>query len=687
MDLLTRQLLQLSTASVPRSGLRRSAGSEPGHLWRLGQTHVDAAAAAPHAALSAQSSKYITPVHVTGARRRPVLERLSVVDDTFPSEITTPHSLLFRRGGDPNASDHATPSSSWSSCSKFSLETADTQTTSLDAAEEAASDAPAEHLAACANASTPRPCSVSPVDKQHVSPPLRSGRRRSKSDVVFHSESWTAFPSTLTPPSSCIGTGGTISPAEATTPETDTVRAFFAVERSRAARASSSTTPTATARYPDFSDYVSGIGLPVDPDTEPSSVVQLQNFSVHSRTRSVDRSVPRTPLSGPLPSTSPRNGVFSEWKPSRLASPRPPLAHVHSTSAIPSLKALGSAVCNPGCQLKSNRLRPAAAPSTETCATTAKDPRLHEKAPSSPTLQPARRSAGDCVDVPEVPLLEGDAPSPLDAADKNGFHTVVSRQKRRQRARDTRLASRPPADEPVPISFDAFADSEHEVTSGTADEDRGRGRARGRSRHGPTMQADASGALPAPALGTGSKIGVAGAGARRGGSHRGQAQRKRTKDFSYAAAAERKDRRGARTDSLTGSGAQGRGATPTGVREPASAPVQLGAAPVRSEPGRTAADGPLPRSRLLSNSAHLLMLSMELAMIKNKKINAPLKARWGKRRDDDFRPIPSQQARMKLAFAQSHYAHLHGFPCEPHCTSKDLRLDQLGSRLKHAWTP
>ncbi|PWY97429.1 hypothetical protein BCV70DRAFT_219469 [Testicularia cyperi] len=46
------------------------------------------------------------------------------------------------------------------------------------------------------------------------------------------------------------------------------------------------------------------------------------------------------------------------------------------------------------------------------------------------------------------------------------------------------------------------------------------------------------------------------------------------------------------------------------------------------------------RFRLLSNSSHLLMLSLELDMIKKQKISAPLKPRWGKHRANDFNPLP-----------------------------------------------
>ncbi|GAC74070.1 hypothetical protein PANT_9c00435, partial [Moesziomyces antarcticus T-34] len=63
------------------------------------------------------------------------------------------------------------------------------------------------------------------------------------------------------------------------------------------------------------------------------------------------------------------------------------------------------------------------------------------------------------------------------------------------------------------------------------------------------------------------------------------------------------------------------------------------------------------RFRLLSNSSHLLMLSLELDMIKKQKISAPLKPRWGKHRADDFNPLPSTVACTSSAalFASSQY--------------------------------
>lgn len=54
--------------------------------------------------------------------------------------------------------------------------------------------------------------------------------------------------------------------------------------------------------------------------------------------------------------------------------------------------------------------------------------------------------------------------------------------------------------------------------------------------------------------------------------------------------------------------------------------------------------------RLLSNSAHLRMLSLELEMIKNNKISSPLKPRWGVHRANDFRLAAS---RLRHAWTSS----------------------------------
>lgn len=94
------------------------------------------------------------------------------------------------------------------------------------------------------------------------------------------------------------------------------------------------------------------------------------------------------------------------------------------------------------------------------------------------------------------------------------------------------------------------------------------------------------------------------------------------------------------------------------VDQDASTPAAQGS---RGRSTSTAACGsasPQPfRFRLLSNSSHLLMLSLELDMIKKQKISAPLKPRWGKHRANDFNPLPStiSYSSTSALFAPSNY--------------------------------
>ena len=56
---------------------------------------------------------------------------------------------------------------------------------------------------------------------------------------------------------------------------------------------------------------------------------------------------------------------------------------------------------------------------------------------------------------------------------------------------------------------------------------------------------------------------------------------------------------------------------------------------------------PVPKQRLLANGAHLLMLSLELEMIRKRKISAPLKPRWGKQRSR-LSPTPTSSFGSQL---------------------------------------
>ena len=68
---------------------------------------------------------------------------------------------------------------------------------------------------------------------------------------------------------------------------------------------------------------------------------------------------------------------------------------------------------------------------------------------------------------------------------------------------------------------------------------------------------------------------------------------------------------------------------------------------------------PLPltpaRPTLLSNSAHLLMLSLELEMMRAQKISAPLKVRWARQRAATAPPSP-QVAAQQASIEEQHQA-------------------------------
>lgn len=68
--------------------------------------------------------------------------------------------------------------------------------------------------------------------------------------------------------------------------------------------------------------------------------------------------------------------------------------------------------------------------------------------------------------------------------------------------------------------------------------------------------------------------------------------------------------------------------------------------------GSNDAQQPLPlapaRPTLLSNSAHLLMLSLELEMMRAQKISAPLKVRWARQRAATAPPSPQMGSRAAL---------------------------------------
>ena len=318
----------------------------------------------------------------------------------------------------------------------------------------------------------------------------------------------------------------------------------------------------------DFSAYVSGIGQPVDPDTELSSVVQLQAFRMNSRSRSV----------GPGYQRSPRMHQYVDADRYRLrkqyslaSPPRPPM-FIHDTLDIEPLP-------------------PAVVPAPKA-------------EPSSPVPVPVADEQ-----VPDIPALDS-APE----ADDDGFRKALPQQhKRRCRA------SRPRAEEPEPLDLSAFADREHH---GEEEEERGRGRSRNRTRTSDRRRTAAGeswssrNGLPPNAIIQSSPLKAQPVGAARA--------RFAGMSFAEAVAQDAREVRGRQE-----------GVKPVTSSARSDASASDDEALVRGDANT------LTRTRLLSNGGHLLMLSLELAMMRNKKINAPLRPRWGKRRDDDFCPIAS----------------------------------------------
>ena len=121
--------------------------------------------------------------------------------------------------------------------------------------------------------------------------------------------------------------------------------------------------PSLDAKGPDdLSAYVSGIGVPIDPDIEMSTFVQLQTFRSHTRSRSVgrfdsrrERSIQQGKTRGDMDERMANMLGLSPRRFTSMTSPRPPLALIRDTEQIPALDDLGSAVCNPGYVLHSKK--------------------------------------------------------------------------------------------------------------------------------------------------------------------------------------------------------------------------------------------------------------------------------------------------------------------------------------------
>ncbi|WFC98224.1 hypothetical protein MYAM1_000949 [Malassezia yamatoensis] len=550
-----------------------------------------------------------------------------------PPEVVTPHSLLFHHTKD-GALIAATPTSSWSSskCSFNANDELEIIHSSFDALQK---------KFGLSTGLVYGP--TSPSFSQFLASPAAArdanqftacqSRRRSKSDVIQPTKSWLTSQDIAAQPPSQAPTATEDKTADQTKVNAEEVGSTDL--RSNPAQGNVSPSHKGPS---DFSAYVSGIGTPIDPDLEFSTVAQLQTFRFHSRSRSVGPTDIRSERpSDPTGFNRPINPSLEQSSESRkrtqISSPRPPLLNVRDTALIPSLSALGPAICNPGYQLKPHpRANESVIPADENTP------------PASPRL---------CAQPPEPGVMEHSSIPSLrqnSSVDENGFRTVISKGARRRRRRDEQSSFRPPAEDPVPLSPDAIPEPVENLelrSSKDSNEEDARGRSRGRGRNGRSRPLQSIRALTT----NNKKAPKFNPGVKDSGSR--EAKNTRTDGLSYAAAASSKP--GHQEEDLSGSGIRGRRGAVKIVNSSnsdsrlASPSDQLTGNSETSNEDESSSHRP----RLLSNSAHLLTLSLELAMIRNGKITAPLKPRWGKRRDDDFRPIAGFQSQMKMMLAQS----------------------------------
>ncbi|EPQ29165.1 uncharacterized protein PFL1_03452 [Pseudozyma flocculosa PF-1] len=519
----------------------------------------------------------------------------------------------------------------------------------------------------------------------------------------------------------------------------------------------------------DPSAYVSGLGQPIDPDTELSSVVHLQTFRSRSRSRSeVDRDSTR-------PDAFDHDAKRVTPQP-RADMPRPPKSASllgDRQSARPSEDvAQVESSDDKGRRPKALELSIVIPTFESDCLDDERRPTDIASAPTSPTYH---RREDKVKAASESSPASG---AKLSEEDEDGFRRFQSRRQRRRSSGPR--STRPKAEALVPRDFSAFAideeaedeDSDNLSGSGRAgrrqlsddtssDSDQQQGassRARSRGRQGRGRGRDSVREASPSRLGKRQcAVGLFGGGfssRRREGSSstsstlgsislgHGSAIRavRSSPDLTYAAAAARRGPGASSTDedgdvSSPPRGSRGRrgavkvvassvGQTLTSskaltmnqhLRRGPSYPPRAGDHTDSTAPSAAAADntstGPAGhgavfsspsagthiRLRLLSNSSHLLMLSLELEMIKKHKISGPLKPRWGKHRANDFVPLPQRcEASRQVG------AGIVGQPPSMSSSSSSSRLagrrpgareEQpgqeavAGSRLKFLWDP
>ena len=640
------------------SSIFNSRTSDSQRIWEYRYSSSHLLKASPS---QATPSLQDAPVNYFSASvpRRPTSLELTL--GSSPPGIATPHSVLFERSAlDMGTSEAGTPGSSFSS-KGTSLTSAETLPTSYDESislskSEYASFSDASTIRRSSEQESTGQCSPEAAvttsledlhledvdtkdfrDAEPIPMPLRrpslNSRRRSRSDVGLRSGGYSSFrrdSSTEIPPSAMSSSFGSSSRSS----ELESRDSSPLTSPSEKPFSSFPLRPVPVAS--DFSAYVSGLGQPIDPDIELSSVVQLHHFRMHSRSRSLgpgeDCSLRSQTYEGD-PHVANTLGLSPRF--ARIHSPRPPLANVRDTTHIPSLTDLGSAVCNPGYILRSKH-------------ETGSD----MEAPASPTLTPPRK----CDD--SIPALD-------DLDDKENRPSLQT-PKEDAKALSSPRASRPAAAEPEPVSPEAFSDLDAQV----CEDDDCRGRTRGRQ---PARSAARLSYRSGPSGGISSLPSLGEQLTRKRSARRSDDNKSQKRPASHDA------RRylGATSPSASQSN-RGRGARVKALwQDTTELPqnAQGGDTSVLPEETVLEEEQSLPRSRLLSNSSHLLMLSLEMAMIKHNKIVAPLKPRWGKRRDDDFRALPGLQERVKLHLSDAQHV-----PPSVFCTMN-------GSRLKESWVP
>lgn len=613
-----------------------------------------------------------------------------------PNAPVTPHTLLFHRSTDMLCPEHEASSpiesSSWSSGSKLcgSHDSNETAPTSCEEnSPELKADTESNYSVATITNEERLGIINSLLSSYHLQGMKVRGRQRSRSDVGLRSDSWCEF----------RGLPSSVEESKSPSPSKNTSSLR---QESRTAANSPLASPTLASSptvrlHPfdklDFSAYVSGIGEPIDPDIEPSTKVQWQAFRNHARSRSLhrfDTRHSRSMLHG-------HQGRLEEHLENRLGlsprrwttSPRPPLSLMRDTELIPALKDLGKPVCEPGYVLHRKQEALSDAPPDA-------------QPPASPVLVTKPDALDDIPDMEMAQEARGMStpkpkPAKLSDADEQGFRTVLPRRRKQREPVHPRVL-RSEAEEPVPPSLDAFADPEADDAD-EGEEMRGRSRSRGRGRRPSVQTSKPVGSMISPSKS--SALGV---------SHRRPTLQRRHTNISYASAAALKSSQEDQvmeplTRGRTRDRGRGRshhvdgGSDDTEMRRGRREAVKViptsqdGAATVESEIRDTTSSSAagesqvledsqaLQRSRLLSNGAHLLMLSLELAMIRHHKINSPLKPRWGKRREDDFRPIPSIEDRARQFLQKQPTLDKQALPSTR--ASLYQYVDDLGSRLKY----